>query len=109
MSAANAKHALTALGVPRLATAERRLIVGSIDHVTDPEGNQLYPCDDCGALRTKPEGGTVFTVCDDCWNKYYPPRESIGAKLLFATREQLIEEVLRLRGELARCQRKAVP
>lgn len=81
-------------------------------------GEQLYPCNDCGMLRTKAEGGTVFTVCDDCWDKYYPPREalvegqgqeSIGAKLLFATREQLIEEVLRLRGELARCQRKAVP
>jgi len=68
---------------------------------------QLYACNDCGVLRTKAEGGTVFTVCDDCWDKHHPPSPSIGAKLLSATREQLIEEVLRLRGELAALQRKA--
>lgn len=27
-----------------------------------------YPCQRCGVLRTKAEGGTVFTVCDACWN-----------------------------------------
>lgn len=31
-----------------------------------------YPCDDCGKLRTKAQGGTVFTVCDDCWDKRRP-------------------------------------
>jgi len=30
-----------------------------------------YPCADCGKLRTKAEGGTVFTVCDECWDKHY--------------------------------------
>lgn len=30
-----------------------------------------YPCDDCGNLRTKAEGGTTFTVCDECWDKHY--------------------------------------
>ena len=35
-------------------------------------GEQRYPCDDCGVLRTKAEGGTVFTVCDDCWDKHHP-------------------------------------
>ena len=30
-----------------------------------------YPCDKCGKLRTKDEGGTVFTVCDECWEKHY--------------------------------------
>lgn len=73
-----------------------------VDRATD---EQLYPCDDCGVLRTKAEGGTVFTVCDGCWDKHYPPRETTDAKLLSVTREQLIEEVLRLRGELAACQR----
>ena len=68
---------------------------------SDVSDERIYACHDCGTLRTKAEGGTVFTVCDDCWNKY--------AKLLFATRAQLIEEVLRLRGELAAYQRKAVP
>lgn len=30
---------------------------------------QTYPCDQCGKPRTKAEGGTVFTVCDECWPK----------------------------------------
>lgn len=30
---------------------------------------RIYPCVKCGALRTKDEGGEVFTVCDDCWDK----------------------------------------
>jgi len=29
----------------------------------------IYPCDNCGKLRNKNEGGTVFTVCDECWGK----------------------------------------
>lgn len=70
-----------------------------VDRATD---EPLYPCLDCGVLRTKAEGGTVFTVCDDCWERLNPPREITPASLLSATREQLIEEVLRLRGELAR-------
>ncbi len=32
---------------------------------------KLYPCADCGTLRTKEEGGTTFTVCDECWDKHY--------------------------------------
>jgi hypothetical protein len=28
-----------------------------------------YPCDRCGTMRTKAEGGTIFTVCDECWDK----------------------------------------
>ena len=27
-----------------------------------------YPCSKCGKLRTKAEGGTIFTVCDGCWD-----------------------------------------
>ena len=40
---------------------------------TDKE--TLYPCatKECKAMRTKEEGGTTFTVCDDCWDKLYPP------------------------------------
>lgn len=30
-----------------------------------------HTCTGCGALRTKAEGCTTFTVCDECWNKYY--------------------------------------
>ena len=36
---------------------------------------ELYPCN-CGTLRTKAEGGTTFTKCDECWDKYYPPKAS---------------------------------
>jgi hypothetical protein len=36
-------------------------------------GEPLYPCDDCGTMRTKAEGGTTFTVCDACWEKHYRP------------------------------------
>ena len=34
-------------------------------------GEELYPCADCGAMRTKAEGGTVFTVCGGCWARHY--------------------------------------
>ncbi len=30
---------------------------------------RIYPCEGCGKMRTKAEGGTTFTVCDACWNK----------------------------------------
>ena len=33
------------------------------------DGEEKYPCKDCGVLRTKAEGGTTFTVCDECWDK----------------------------------------
>ena len=28
-----------------------------------------YPCEKCGKPRTKAQGGTTFTVCDECWDK----------------------------------------
>ena len=33
-----------------------------------PKGEPDYPCDRCGKSRTKAEGGTTFTVCDECWD-----------------------------------------
>lgn len=30
---------------------------------------RIYPCAKCGVLRSKSEGGTTFTVCDECWDK----------------------------------------
>lgn len=38
-----------------------------------PEHGRIYPCDNCGTMRTKDEGGTTFTVCDDCWDNLHPP------------------------------------
>ena len=35
----------------------------------------IYPCDRCGTMRTKAEGGTVFTVCDKCWDETTKPSE----------------------------------
>lgn len=32
------------------------------------ETGRIYPCDGCGKLRSKDEGGTTFTVCDECWD-----------------------------------------
>lgn len=29
---------------------------------------RIYPCKRCGTLRSKNEGGTCFTVCDECWD-----------------------------------------
>jgi len=34
-----------------------------------PDTDRIYPCAECGIMRTKDEGGTVFTVCDDCWDE----------------------------------------
>ena len=31
---------------------------------TIDRSERIYPCDRCGTLRTKAEGGTVFTVTD---------------------------------------------
>jgi hypothetical protein len=32
---------------------------------------RIYPCAKCGVMRSKSEGGTTFTVCDDCWENQY--------------------------------------
>lgn len=32
----------------------------------------LYPCQECGELRTEAQGGTTFTVCDKCWEETCP-------------------------------------
>ena len=41
-----------------------------------------YPCVDCGKLRTAGEGGTIFTVCDECWDKSHKkPTSNVDEKL----------------------------
>ena len=32
---------------------------------------QVYSCEDCGKMRSQNEGGTVFTVCDECWDNHF--------------------------------------
>jgi hypothetical protein len=36
------------------------------------EEPRIYPCRECGVMRTKSEGGTIFTVCDACWDRLHP-------------------------------------
>jgi len=41
------------------------------------DDEKIYPCADCGMPRSKNEGGTVFTVCDDCWDKHYTKQNKL--------------------------------
>lgn len=50
----------------------------------DQDDERIYPCADCGKMRSKNEGGTVFTVCDECWDKRHPKKSS--------SKDQLVEE-----------------
>jgi len=35
------------------------------------DDKEIYPCADCGKMRSKNQGGTTFTVCEECWDKHY--------------------------------------
>lgn len=35
------------------------------------DDDKVYPCVECGTLRSKREGGTIFTLCDKCWGKHF--------------------------------------
>lgn len=43
--------------------------------VEPPPG--IYPCSECGKPRTRDEGGTVFTVCDSCWDAHLAVRATL--------------------------------
>jgi hypothetical protein len=45
---------------------------------------RIYPCLHCPTMRTKAEGGTVFSVCDDCWDKAHPPKKTRKVKVSHA-------------------------
>lgn len=55
--------------------------------------DRIYPCNRCGVMRSKDEGGTVFTVCDDCWEKTMPL-------------PAVVDETARLRAEVERLARE---
>lgn len=42
---------------------------------------RIYPCAECGVMRSKNQGGTAFTVCDVCWDKLHPPVADQDRKL----------------------------
>lgn len=56
-----------------LNSEERKIYNQAITDIaslfTDKE--KTCPCADCGKMRTADEGGTTFTVCDECWDKHY--------------------------------------
>ena len=37
-----------------------------------PECRVAFICRKCGAMRSRNEGGTTFTVCDGCWDHEMP-------------------------------------
>ena len=40
----------------------------SVDNTIDVE-ERIYPCLKCSKMRTKAEGGTTFSICEDCWEQ----------------------------------------
>ena len=47
----------------------RRISMETLKQIRGKVKEEKHPCAKCGTLRTKSEGGTVFTVCDECWDK----------------------------------------
>lgn len=39
--------------------------------------SELYACKRCGKLRTKEEGGAIFSICEGCWDKIDRLKEEI--------------------------------
>lgn len=52
------------------------------------DDKRIYPCIECGVMRSKNEGGTTFTVCDECWDKSHPTKTKLTDRLL-SGQEQL--------------------
>ena len=50
-------------------------------------GGPKYACARCGTLRSAAEGGTVFTLCDACWDSGLPNAESPTDRLKTALRQ----------------------
>ncbi len=53
---------------------------------------RIYPCAKCGKMRTKSEGGTTFTVCEDCWDD--APKGEAAGRTGYRTPEELVEKML---------------
>ena len=80
------------------STTEARVDVEDAHRGGLPAGapdEQMYPCDDCGKLRTKAEGGTTFTVCEKCWEKLYPPDVGTAEHPAIAETPYDVEALLR--------------
>jgi hypothetical protein len=65
------------------------------------EKEEMYPCDKCGKLRTKSEGGTTFSICDDCWEDQYgkPAKAAVPS----------VEEIASLLANQRACRNGGLP
>jgi hypothetical protein len=63
---------------------------GLANQPVEPEKDRIYPCEDCGKMRTKDEGGTTFTICDECWEKHYPPKVKLSAPVSGELRSKIV-------------------
>lgn len=66
------------------------------------EADRIYPCADCGAMRSKAEGGTTFTVCDACWDKAYPRADAHSSDAVPQHDEGIAEQIQRETPETLR-------
>jgi len=56
------------------------------------DGNdRVYPCADCGKLRSKKEGGSAFTVCDDCWDEHYKQSAPFVRRRRYAAQAEAVQ------------------
>ena len=50
--------------------AERELSASPAGYSLELDKDALiYPCAECGKMRSQNQGGTTFTICDECWDK----------------------------------------
>ena len=91
------------------------------------EEGRIYPCANCDKMRTKEEGGTVFSVCEACWDKihgkpapapeptcdycHHPVKVHFSVKARRARRDKLaaVREEMRQRLSIPRASRVAMP
>lgn len=70
--------------------------------MTATADERIYPCDRCGVMRSKAEGGTVFTVCDACWEGDEAEAREICTRLTRAGRRNSHEDHREVAEVLAR-------
>lgn len=44
-----------------------------VSEVDGEKKDEQYPCDKCGVMRTRAEGGAIFTLCEKCWDDHFKP------------------------------------
>lgn len=66
---------------------------------------RIYRCRSCDKMRTKAEGGSVFSLCDECWDKRYPKKDELEkcaltkSQRLAGVRESYIRALVQLDQE----------